>query len=91
MIGCWDNDKGVGGGGKGMHGSPVATLSEVGRAKMVLDRVQTTYQTKLMEYEIQATATTDLIKQLKNEKEAIEDKVKMGIQRIRMIVGAWRD
>ena len=44
-----------------------------------------------MEYEMQATTTANLIKQLKKEKEAIEDKVKMGIKRIWMIVGAWRD
>ena len=44
-----------------------------------------------MEYEMQATTVENLIKQLKKEKEAIEDKVKMGIKRIRMMVGAWRD
>ena len=33
----------------------------------------------------------DLIEQLKNEKEAMEDEVKMGIKRNWMIVGAWRD
>ena len=64
---------------------------EVERSKMVLDRVQTTYQTKLMEYEVQATTTTNLIKQLKKEKEAMEDKVKMGIKRIWIIIRAWRD
>ena len=35
-----------------------------------------------MEYEMQATTVENLIKQLKKEKEAIEDKVKMGIKRI---------
>ena len=41
---------------------------EVERSKMVLDKVQTTYQTKLMEYEVQATAAENLINQLKNKK-----------------------
>ena len=65
--------------------------NEVERSKVLLDRVQTTYQTNLMEYEIQVKATTNLIKQLKSEQEATDVKVKMGIKRIRMIVGAWRN
>ena len=64
---------------------------EVERSKVLLDRVQKTYQTKLMEYEIQVKAAANLIKQLKTEKEAIDVKVQMGIERIRMIVRAWRD
>ena len=56
---------------------------ELERSKVVLDSVQTTYQTQLMEYEVQAKATTNLIKQLKNEKEATQDKTKLGIKRIR--------
>ena len=54
----------------------------VEQSKKVQDMVQTTCQTKLMEYELQAKATTGLIKQLKNGKEATKDKVKMGIQGI---------
>ena len=64
---------------------------EVERSKMAVDKVETTYQTKLMEYEIQVKAAANLIKQLKTEKEAIDVKVQMGIERIRMIVRAWRD
>ena len=56
---------------------------ELERSKLVLDSVQTTYRTQLMEYEVQAKATTNLIKQLKNEKEATQDKTKLGIKRIR--------
>ena len=63
---------------------------EVQRAKTVLDRLQTTYQTQFMEYEVQAKAVADLILQLKNEKEATEDKKKLFIKRIRMIIEAWR-
>ena len=58
---------------------------EIERSKKVLDRVQMTYQTKVMEYQIHATAATELIKNLKNEKGATEEKVKMGIKRIQMI------
>ena len=47
------------------------------RAKVVLDKVQTTYQNKLMEYEVQAIVVADLIKQLKNEKEAMKDKTEL--------------
>ena len=64
---------------------------ELERAKTILDRVQMTYQTKLMEYDVQATAVADLIKQLKNKKATTEDRVKMGIGRLWMLVGAWRD
>ena len=63
----------------------------VQQAKMVLDRLQTTYQTQFMEYEVQAKAAAELIKQLKNAKEVTKDQMKLGIKRIRMIVEAWRD
>ena len=55
---------------------------EMERAKMALNKVQTTYQTQLMHYQGQAEATTCLIKQLKDEKQAAEDKSKMGLGRI---------
>ena len=55
---------------------------EVERAKTVLDSAQMTYQTKLMEYEVLAAVVADLIKQLKNEKEAREDKTKLNIKTI---------
>ena len=64
---------------------------EMERAKMALNRVQTTYQTQLMQYQGQAEATTILIKQLKDEKQAAEDKSKMELGRIRDIVLTWRD
>ena len=38
---------------------------ETEQANMVLDKVQTTYQTKLLEYEVQAKPTAALIKQLR--------------------------
>ena len=60
---------------------------EVEWSKMILDKVQTTYQTKLLEYKAQAKAVTDFIKQLKNQKEANET----GIKRIRMIITTRRE
>ena len=57
----------------------------------MLDKVQTTYQTRIMDYEVQALTVATQIKQLKKEKEAVEEKIKMGINRIQMIVGAWKD
>ena len=35
---------------------------EVERSKMAVDKVETTYQTKLIEYEVQAMIAVDLIK-----------------------------
>ena len=42
---------------------------EVEWSKMMLDKVQTTYQTNIMAYQEQEAATTTLIKQLKKDKE----------------------
>ena len=61
------------------------------RSWSVLEKVQITHQTPIQNYEVQEMATTVLIKQLKKEKEAMEDKVKMGINCIWMIVSAWKD
>mgnify|MGYP000205663085 CR=1 FL=1 len=41
---------------------------QVERAKMVLDKVQTTYQTKLQNYEVYVKATDALVKKLNDEK-----------------------
>ena len=51
---------------------------EVERAKMVLDKLQTIYQTKLLEYEVQAQDTTTILKKLKDEKQASENSTKLG-------------
>ena len=61
---------------------------EVERLKMMLDKVQTNYQTKIMAYQEQQAATTTLIQQLKKDKDATEDTGKMGIKCIRIIIGA---
>ena len=61
------------------------------RATMTLQRVQTTYQSQLTHYRDQEAATAKLIEQLKNEWQAAEDKSKMGLERINLIVQAWRN
>ena len=53
---------------------------ETERAKIALNNVLTTYQTQLLEYGVQAQATIALIKKLKEEKQAVEDKSKMKAQ-----------
>ena len=58
---------------------------------MVLDRVHTTYQTQLLDYGVQAHTTTALIKKLKENKKAAKDKSKLGVNRIRVIVPAWKE
>ena len=61
------------------------------RSKVVLDKVQTTYQTQGTYYEAQTDVGATLIKKLKREKEAMEEKVSMDIKRIRIIVRGWRE
>ena len=58
---------------------------------MTLQRVQSTYQNQLSHYREQEVATAKLIEQLKNERQAAEDKSKMGLERISLIVQAWRN
>ena len=64
---------------------------EVERAKMVLDKLQTTYQHQVIEYEGQAHAAAAVIQRLKNEKQATEDSAKLGVERIKSMMMAWRN
>ena len=50
---------------------------------MALDRVQTTYQTQLLKYEMQVQDTAALIKKLKEEKQVAGDSSKLGVCQIR--------
>ena len=61
------------------------------RETMTLQRMQSTYQNQLSHYREQETSTTQLIEQLKDERQAVEDKSKMGFERISFIVQAWRN
>ena len=63
----------------------------VERSMVVLGKVQKTYQTRTMDYEVQAMTTTTLIQRLKKEKEVTKDKVKMSINHIQMIIGGTRE
>ena len=58
---------------------------------MAPDSVQTAYQTQLLECRVRAQATVALIKKLKEEKQAIEDKSKLGLNQIRDILLAWKE
>ena len=62
---------------------------EMKHTTMALHKVQTIYQTQLMHYKGQEEAIVRIIKQLKEEKQAAEDKSKMGLGRIRDIVLTW--
>ena len=53
--------------------------------------MQSTYQNQLTHYKEQEAVMVKLIKQLKVERQAVEDKSKMGLERIRFIVQAWRN
>ena len=64
---------------------------EVARAKVVWDKLRTTYQHQVMEYEGQAQAVAAIIHRLKNEKQATEDSAKLGVERIRSMVTMWRN
>ena len=58
---------------------------------MGLDKLQTTYQTKLLEYETQAQATATILKKMKDEKQADEDSTQLGgVDRIGRMVTVWR-
>ena len=46
-------------------------------AKRVLNKLQTTYQHQVIEYEGQAHATTVVILRLKSEKEVVDDSAKL--------------
>ena len=60
-------------------------------AKMALDKVQTTYQTQLLNSEVQVQDTATLIKKMKDEKKDSEDNIKLGVEEMRMIVTTWKN
>ena len=64
---------------------------EVEREKMVLDKVQTTYETKFLHYEEQAKANATFFKKMKDLKQTVEDSTKLGVDWIRRMVTIWRD
>ena len=59
------------------------------RAAAVLQKLHTTYQGQLTHYKEQAEDTANLIKQLKEERQAMEIRSQMGASRIHDIMRAW--
>ena len=57
-------------------------------AKRVLNKLQTTYQHQVIEYEGQAQVAVAVILRLKSEKQAAEESAKLGVDRIRHIMSA---
>ena len=64
---------------------------EVECAKLVLDKIQTTYQHQVIEYEGQEQAVAAVIQKLRNERQVAEDIAKFGVEWIRSMVTAWRN
>ena len=62
--------------------------AEKERATMTLQRMQSTYQNQLSHYREQETAMVQLIKQLKDERQAPKEKSNMGLEHISFIVQA---
>ena len=60
-------------------------------AKRVLNKLQTTYQDQVIEYEGKAQVVAVVIIRLKNEKQEAEESAKLGIDLIRHKMSAWRD
>ena len=52
---------------------------------------KTTYQHQVIEYEGQAQAVAAVIQRLKSEKQVVEDSTKLGVERIRSMMAAWRN
>ena len=57
-------------------------------ANLVLNKLQTTYQHQVIEYEGQAQVAVAVILRLKSEKQAAEESAKLGVDRIRHIMSA---
>ena len=57
----------------------------------MLNKLQTTYQHQVIEYESQAQVVAAVITRLKGEKQEAEESAKLGVDRIRHIMSAWQD
>ena len=64
---------------------------EVEWATHVLNKLQTTYQKKVVDYESQAQAVVVIIIRLRQEKQEAHAQAQLGVDRIRHIMSAWRD
>ena len=64
---------------------------EAERAIHVLNKLQETYQKKVVDYESQAQAVVAIIIRLRQEKQEANARAQLGVDRIRLIMSAWRD
>ena len=61
------------------------------RATYALNKLQDTYQKKVVEYESQAQAAVAIIVRLRQEKQEANARAQLGVDRIRLIMSASRD
>ena len=64
---------------------------EAERATYALNKLQDTYQKKVVDYESQAQAAAAIIIRLRQEKQEANARAQLGVDRIRLIMSAWRD
>ena len=64
---------------------------EAERATYALNKLQDTYQKKVVDYESQAQAAVAIIIRLRQEKQEANARAQLGVDRIRLIMSAWRD
>ena len=64
---------------------------EAERATYALNKLQETYQKKVVEYECHAQAAAGVILRLRQEKQEAHARAQIGVDRIRLIMSAWRD
>ena len=61
------------------------------RASHVLNKLQDTYQKKVVDYESQAQAAAAIIIRLRQEKQEAHARAQLGVDQIWHIMSAWRD
>ena len=64
---------------------------EVERVTHVLHKLQETYQKKVVDYESQDEVVVAIIIRLRQKKQEAHAHAQMGVERIRLIMLAWRD
>ena len=61
------------------------------RATFELNKLRSTYEKKAAEYEGQAQIAVAIIVRLRQEKQEANARAQLGVDRIRLIMLAWRD
>ena len=65
--------------------------NEKERATFVLNKLRSIYEKQTAEYEGQAQAVAAIIVRLRQEKQEANARAQLGVDRIRLIMSAWRD